>query len=219
MAITVDEQTNTITVTDVGEFVDACDRIGRKIDRETGEILEGPIRELANGGDPYEPYPVPSMERFAAEGKADYMRAEDIQEVAEALIAQYGERFAALGELDIIYLWRRKGGNSNGKDTLGKTMALSGLSKHLAEGADAAIWLAADHVRTRGFPRWKVEALVYHELAHLGVDWETGKATIRGHDFDGFRSELELFGYWSNDLDGLQETVKQLNMFPDHGGK
>jgi hypothetical protein len=159
----------------------------------SGEQFDQAVRSLT-GDELYEP---PDDRSFEAE-LADYLPAEDLTEMAEALLDRTELRFGDLRELEIVYLWRRNGGKSQGMPVLGKPQKPSGLLAYFSH-ADFVIWLAADHCRAYEFTRAQVEAALAHELMHIGQD-EDGKPCIVGHDFEGFRREIEVLGLWRHDL-------------------
>lgn len=95
----------------------------------------------------------------------------------------------------ISYLWKRKGGAQGGGARLGAAVKASGLVRYFSNG-QIVIWLAADHVRDARFTPRQIEALLFHELLHVAIDEETGEITLLAHDFEGFRSEIEEYGFW-----------------------
>lgn len=140
----------------------------------------------------------PSDEEWERLGGA-FAEASTVAEIAGALLGRHGDRFGALRDLEISYLWKREGGKAGGKPTLGACVKTSGLALYFGR-ADFVIWLAADHCQAAGLSAWQYEALVYHQLAHAGVD-KKGKPTLYPHDFEGFRAELDQYGAWSQDLE------------------
>lgn len=129
----------------------------------------------------------------------DFIEAPEVQEIADRLIAA---RLPHLAELNVTYLWKRKGGTSGGQAVLGKAVKPAGLIKHFGQ-TDAVIWIAYDHAVSFGFTNLQLEALTYHELLHLVVS-ENGDVKTVGHDFEGFTSEIHHYGQWRpSDLDGM----------------
>lgn len=186
--------------------------IHEQVDQVTGEVLGGLRRidrRLITGGDPDRPARVPDADTFKEEGK-EFLPADDIEAVAEALISHHG--FPWAGEVIISYYWRDKGGSSQGKAVLGKCVKLSGLAK-VGIGGDFVIWLAADTARDVRLTAWQMEAAIYHELLHVGWNDEADKPGVEPHQFEGFLAELREYGAWHEDLANLAETATQLPLF------
>jgi hypothetical protein len=131
------------------------------------------------------------------EQEADFLPAPELREIGQKLIAEYEGDFPFLHTATITYLWKKKGGKSGGKDTLGKCQRPSGLLKHFSE-VDFVVWLGADNCAH--FSRKQIKALVFHELKHAGYDIEKGEYATVSHDFEGFAREVEVFGDWRSDI-------------------
>jgi len=165
-------------------------------------------KRLIRGGDPDERYPVPVDDAF----QGDFLPAPELEEVALALMREHRMLDDEL-EANVTVLWKRKGGTSGGRPTLGKCAKLSGLARFFGN-VEFVVWVAADHVRAEGLTRWQVEALLYHELLHADLDDEKGWTT-RGHDVEVFAAELAEYGAWKRDLSMFVETVRQLPLFDE----
>ncbi len=175
-------------------------------------VLDVPAEErrLVTDGDPDELYPVPEKAAF----ERDFLGAKDLHRIADALIEANPKRFEFLSErCRMVYLWKAKGGDINGRATLGKCQKPGGLLKMFSGDAHYIIWLAADHARDLHLTRWQVEALLYHELCH--TRWTERGAALQGHDFMGFRAELEAYGAWMSDLRLAAEVFQQLPLFDE----
>jgi hypothetical protein len=78
--------------------------------------------------------------------------------------------------------------------------------------------MAADHCR--GISNLELEAAIYHQLCHLHEDESTdseGEVTyspaIRPHDLEMFRSELDRYGFWTQDISAASHHfAKQLKL-------
>lgn len=169
-------------------------------------------RALITGGDPDEVFLAPPVEQFEME-EDEFVDAPDITRIGSALISAYEATFGHLQSREIAWLWKRKGGASGGKATLGKCQKPTGLLRHFA-GADFVIWLAADHCRDHRLTAHQVEALVYHELLHAGED-EGGKPVILPHDFTGFLREVREYGAWKPDLSNAAHSFGQMPLFAE----
>lgn len=181
----------------------------RAIDPATDEVLRVP-RTLLTAGDPEDDYPVPTAERFLAEGDPDFLDAPDLEEVATAIVAARPS-LRWLEKRTLTFLWKRQGGSAAGKIALGACVKPTGLVKHYNK-SDFIIWLAADHIGGAYLDRWQVEALLTHELLHC--DWtDKDKPALRPHQFEGFTAELEWYGAWQADLQAMIEAARQLPLF------
>lgn len=158
------------------------------------------------------PVVIPDEGDFEA---AEFLDAPALREIGKNLISERAE-FAHLAQTKLIYLWKKTGGKSHGKLTLGKVQLASGLVHFFSE-ADFVVSLSADHLREYGevpglLPIKFAEALVYHELCHLGWDAEKGEVVMRAHDFEGFIKEIETYQLWRAELAELRQTMKQVNL-------
>lgn len=154
---------------------------------------------------------IPHMDDF---GTSDYIAAPDLMELAGRVINAYAEDLhERIGVANIRYLWRRAGGTSHGRDRLGYLKCPGGELRYFSD-ADFLLCVAADHCKY--FSKMQMTALVFHELKHADFNIDTYKFTTVGHDFEGFRREVELFGYWRDDIRLMGEAfegAKQLDLF------
>lgn len=160
------------------------------------------------GAKPRELFDVPGASHFVDEDDAtliyDFRHSTEIRDIARKLIKER-ESLKHLKHVDIAYFWKREGGKSAGKATLGRCQKPSGLLKHYSE-VSYIIWLAADWCRGFQLTNFQIEALIYHELLHTKLD--DGKLTMRPHDFEGFASELHFYGAWNSDFDSVQRALQ-----------
>ncbi len=182
----------------------------------TGEQFDAAVDAITAGGRA----PIPTDGRFAG----DFLDAPDVERIAAQLIASR-DRFAFLRDWQgaIAYAWKRKGGKKGGRAVLGRCQTLSGYAKHKA-GRSYLIWLGADTCREVKLTIRQLEALIFHELCHLGPgeeDEETGVVgppVVVGHDYEGFLAELEEYGAWAPDLVAARGAFEQLPLFGRGGG-
>jgi hypothetical protein len=161
-----------------------------------------------------EPYPLPAGRRWYDEQTTallDFIPAPDLERIGLRLIAEC-EELNFLDDHTIVYLWKRQGGETNGKAVLGKATKTSGLVKHFGK-AEWVIWLGADHFYTLEPTCRQVEACLFHELLHCGEDTENKKAVVVGHDWQGFSAEVRRYGAWCEGLKSCQEVWEQTRMF------
>lgn len=155
-------------------------------------------------------YPVPQVSEFNTDsGLADYKTASDLEPIAAALL-QLPE-FEHLKQAAIVLLWKREGGQSKGHDKLGECIKTGNLVKYFSENT-WVIWLAADHTRDNGLTYRQVEAALYHELMHAGVN-EKGAPAVFGHDTECFSKEITRYGAWRGPLVVNQRAWKQAPLF------
>lgn len=167
----------------------------------------------------YEPAVRPRRVSVPAEsefGDKDFLPADDLEVLASDLIDRH-TTFSHFPGLTIHYRWKKKGGKKSGAAVYGKCVKPSGLLADYSD-ADFVIWLAADYVRDAEFSQRQIEALLFHELLHAGIsDEDEGEAkpALIAHDFEGFRAEVETYGWWSSELRGLEIAARQLKLFGD----
>lgn len=150
---------------------------------------------------------IPSEDAFGTDEDAiDYLPAPEIKRIADDLIERH-QRFAHLADVEIVYLWKAKGGKSGGGDRLGYCAKQSGLVRHFSE-AEWVVWLAADNCRLYVLSNRQIEALVYHELSHAGEN-KDGQPVVIGHDWEGFAHEIEAYGLWHPSLPSIGRAIRQ----------
>lgn len=171
-------------------------------------IAERP-RRLVTDGSPTAIYPVPDEAAFESENAA-FLPADDLRRIGAALIAEF-PYFSHLRSARIVYLWKAKGGQKGGKNTLGTCQKPSGLLRHFSD-ADFVVCLSADHLSDAEAPAWQVEATLHHELLHAWVDSESGKYVVRPHEWEGFGAEIERYGAWDQNLRDAARAFKQLGL-------
>lgn len=161
-------------------------------------------KKLLSGGDPEEPFAIPVAHEF---GDEDWLFAERIAPIAEELIANY-PCFQGLERLSIVYLWKRKGPEKP-RRLLGKCQRPTGLLHYFCK-ADFVIWLAANNCQ--GLTAWQIEALVFHELKHAGLD-DDGPVLVP-HDWEGFAEEIERYGLWKRDIEPIAKASAKALTLP-----
>lgn len=141
----------------------------------------------------------------------DYLEAPELYTLCVDLINKYA-RFSHLANVRIETLWKRKGGQSRGKLTLGQAQSATGLA-HYFGNVEFVIWLAADHCRVMGLDAQKITAALFHELCHIDWDDAKEKAQLIAHDFEGFVDEMREFGLWRRDLEVVTKAAQQMPLF------
>lgn len=172
--------------------------------------IESPFTEAGTlGSSPINLYPVPEDSEF--EGyRSGFIEAPKLADIARRLIKACGERFAHLNGVSIAYAWKRKGGVSKGRSKFGAIQKVSGVASFLGdEQYQFLIWLGADNVRENEFTERQVEALIYHELCHTVFDDERDEVVLVGHEFEGFRDELQRYGLWNKGIEHFGRAVAE----------
>lgn len=148
-----------------------------------------------------ERYPVPTQWDFinADTGRGfETMAAPDLEAMAAKLIGEHPRDLdAASSYLDQIdFLWKSSGGRSRGRDVLGKTTKLSGLTMHYTDKR-VVIWLAADHLQNEGPSATyrRIRYILAHELSHVGeTDTDDPDLCLIGHEVEDFVWLAKHFG-------------------------
>lgn len=148
-----------------------------------------------------------------AEFESEFLADEVLDELARDLIERYDE-LAHLADIRLRCCWKKTGGAKTGKAVLGKCSKPSGLLLFFSE-LDFVIWLAADHLRDWSFTKHQMEALLYHELCHAGVEMDKDgepKYALLPHDLEMFTSELDRYGIWFEDLKQAKLAFDQVTL-------
>lgn len=171
------------------------------------------LTDLAKKIEPNGHIAIPDGEEF---GGKQFMESADLKVIAEDIIERYPQDFSHLHDANIVYLWKAKGGESNGYATLGRCVRPAGSAAFFAapdihSNVDYVIWCAADHLEKHNASYRTVCALLFHELKHTALD--EGKFVVVGHEFEGFAREIEEFGMWQHSIKRIAEaceTVKDV---------
>jgi hypothetical protein len=157
---------------------------------------------------------VPTEDEF---GGQDFLPAPDLDAIYVQLVRQHDD-LDHLNQLDIAIRWKRSGGKKGGHPVFGKTAKRSGLVSAFTT-VDFIVWLAADHTLEAEYSDRQITALLHHELMHIGYedpeDDEEGarKYVLVGHDFEGFKAELSIYGPWEELLQEAAEAFAQAPLF------
>lgn len=144
----------------------------------------------------------------------DFVRSEEIEEVAGRLIEKHAFRLGAIHSIRVLYLLNGKPFDEEKEershDAIGKAIKAPVLWRDVS-GYDAVIWV-------RGyfwgkFDARQREAIVLHELLHLDVDAE-GALRIAKHEIEEFGLVVREYGRWLEDIDLF---ARQLSLFEEPG--
>ncbi|MGE3598794.1 MAG: putative metallopeptidase [Dehalococcoidia bacterium] len=180
----------------------------------TATITPDAISGHVTSNPTHRPY-VPPDESFPADD--DYLASKELTTIGDALVARWPE-LQFLEEVEVTYLWKRKGGKSKGKAVLGTCVKPAGLVKHFGQ-CQFVIWIAADHVRDMGLTNLQLEALVFHELNHCGWEIDENESSptfgetkyiLKPHDDEVFWAELQRYGAWNEQRQVSARVYQQL---------
>jgi hypothetical protein len=153
----------------------------------------------------------------------DFLPAPTLAAVAGDLLERYRGKFHHLFppfKQKVDFLWKRQGGESAGRATLGMCVKVGTLAKHYASltipDATWAIWVAADNCAL--ITNRQIRGLLLHELCHTGMN-EKLKPKLVGHDVEEFRFVIEEFGFIFDDLRKLKASVLQRSLFEGGEGR
>lgn len=149
--------------------------------------------------------------------KANYREAEAVRDIATPLIEKYHGHLLDFN-VRIEYTFIDKVPKSQGKEVWGQVRKISGLNAHLSneEGEPYFVMIIAEPVWDILTPEQR-EALVDHELCHLGAEAqqkettdgseEVIKLSVQPHDCEAFYAEIRRHGLWREDLEDLVNTA------------
>jgi hypothetical protein len=142
--------------------------------------------------------------------EVDFLLSPEISAIAYKLMQTYESDFEWILEGQVDFFWKKKGGEKNGRRTLGQCKKITGTEKFYS-GKDYIIWLAADGCFS--FDYYKITALIFHELKHIQY---AVSPEVVGHDLEVFAREIEIFGDWKSDIAMVRkayERSEQLSLF------
>ena len=144
-----------------------------------------------------------------------YVLSDEVKDVADALIGKT-VRFERLADQRIGFamLHGKKPEGKGGIHVLAKAVKAPALWRDLGR-YDAIVWVNA--MAWAVLPDRAREALVAHELCHLGVN-QKGLLDLYDHDIEEFAWVVRTYGQWHT---GLEQFAEQLGLFaggPTPGG-
>lgn len=212
---TIDTETGEVlrtTLTANGRTVDLDSPEAESLTREVVADVVATARNRTTGKSEsgHDRVQIPDDDTF---DEAGYIWDDELRAFGERVREQYAGELEQAGR--VLWRWKRKGGTYQGNALGGKCVKLSGPAQHFAR-ADYLIWFAADHLRDMHVTVAEMEAMIYHECCHIEreIDEDTlvEKLGIRGHDFQGFLSELARFGAHSGELRAMRSEVEQMRL-------
>lgn len=178
--------------------------------------------DVPDAGERHEPFTPPFVavppDLMFEDLDREFLIADDLAALGRILLDSKSALRGIKGT-SISYLWKRKGGQSGGKVILGKCAKTPPMVKTY-RASTFTIWLAADHVRDHDLSQDQIEALLFHELCHAGLEEveneKTGDVTIRpvvwAHDLEMFSAEVEEYGLWRSELRRAKDTFEQAGL-------
>lgn len=110
--------------------------------------------------------------------------------IGEMLIASYDEfKDIREAEITIVYLASEQAKKQKGKLVFGQCEKIADKYKW---GIPADFTITVFEPNIEGFTPEQVEALIFHELLHVGV--EDDRLFIRPHDIEDFSAVLKKYG-------------------------
>jgi hypothetical protein len=136
-------------------------------------------------------------------GETEYIRRPELGTLSDGLIGLF---YPELQDFKIGCYWKRKASLPSARE------------KHFS-GLDFIIELSADNCRTMALTNLGLEALMLHELSHLGTKDVEVKLDgeieiiqvpiIQGHDLESFNIEVETYGLWRYGLQKADRAFQQ----------
>lgn len=150
---------------------------------------------------------IPSLDEFVNE-KVEFVQCGELVELfANKLKYKFDNNLRGATEAKIKYFWKEQGGKSGGNLIFGKCTKPTGLLAQKVE-CDIVIWFAFDHCYGAQFTNWQMLALIFHELRH--IDYKNFEVGTKGHDYEGFVDEIELFGAWRANSSAVIQAARKL---------
>lgn len=150
---------------------------------------------------------------------AIYSNAEEVEEIAKDLIADHYPEIAGNPLVKIIYRFEDPARNKNGKVVMGECKRMTGLNSYLYHdghdfdpGTDPFFLILIAYTVWRKLSEKQREALVDHELAHIGCERDeegNTRLSINAHDVEEFESVVRRHGMWKTDLQRFAEAVEE----------
>lgn len=179
-----------VTIEHDGKSVDTSTSQIAQLARSYGRPTADPLPADLGARDLF---PVPRDIDFVRAG-VEYLEAPDLEAIVEELIEKWPE-LKGLRHLRLRLLWKQKGS----VDAMARCSKASGFWGHLAD-VDFVIWAGAREVRGSFLTREQVEALLYHELSHIGFSEQGDVPRVVKHDAEVFYAEFRRYGVWARDM-------------------
>ena len=145
----------------------------------------------------------------------EFAPANEVKQVAQKLIEDYHHH---LFGFRIEYIFLSECPKQKGKLVWGRARKVSGLNAYLATDepeAQPEPFFVVEIVK----PVWdeltplQREALVSHELHHIGWDEEKDQPMMKGHDCEEFIGVIQRYGLWREDVKLFVEVARDQGAF------
>jgi hypothetical protein len=147
-----------------------------------------------------------------------YSKAAEVEDIVRRLIGDHYQELAFNHEVQIICRFETPTREKNGKAILGECRKVSGLNSYLYRtGIDDTPEAKPFFLILISEDAWRVlnpdqrEALVDHELAHVGADIDDKGNTvfsIKPHDIEEFRDVVARHGMYLADIERFIEAAR-----------
>lgn len=150
--------------------------------------------------------------RFGEEdppAREGYMLSQEVEDVAHALVNREA-RFQHIDRERIVMGYALQTGKKpegkGGIHVLAKAVKAPALWRDLGD-FEVVIW--ANELAWVGMPQRAREALIAHELSHVGERTESGAVYMLEHDIEEFAWVVRTYGQWHS---GLEHFAEQLGL-------
>jgi hypothetical protein len=154
---------------------------------------------------------VPSEGQF---GDEEYMAGTapgfaNLLEIGSTLIGSFEELHFLIDEVDIGYVWKKKGATRGGRPVVAELKKASGLIGYFTK-LDFVVVIHAPNAWM--LSNRQLEAAVYSSLLRLWWDDENETVRTRGPELEMFRGEVERYGLWTPELISARKTFDQIRL-------
>jgi len=163
---------------------------------------------------------VPSEDAFNG---ADFLESDELTALFVDVVDSYDRLrdIIAEHEIDVLALWKRKGGLASGLPVYGRCVKTGGLLSYFAE-RPFVIWLAADHIASADWTVEQIRRQVYHLSRFIGwrepndtAEDGEGRAVKLRPELMVFEGEVSDTGAWESFRKRVGSEFRQPTLFAD----
>lgn len=174
----------------------------------------GNERRCVTGAEADLPFPVPGDAAFDGQ---EFRDAPELQAVVEALLNDRTAGFADVLEASPVIrcVWRRKAKKKQAKVQAGFCTKTGGFVRFFGR-CDVVVELGADVARSQRLTHFQIEAILFHELNHIGVEFDDDRTPtlyVRNEDLHVFNNEITRYGLYIADVERTAEAFAQAPLF------
>lgn len=171
-------------------------------------------RRCVTGADADLPFAVPSDASFDGQ---EFRDAPELQTIVEALLNDRTAGFEDVLEASPVIrcVWRRKAKKKQSKVQAGFCTKAGGFVRYFGR-CDVVIELGADFARVHRLTNFQIEAILFHELNHVGVEFDDDRNPtlyVRNEDLHVFNTEITRYGLYIHDVAATAEAFAQAPLF------